>query len=110
MKKLFVFLTVIAASTIFATLKYNPMTDRFYSENAPKNVDQDKYGELFEIIEIEYIFNLTNHQLAQLFAILRIEGGPEGLQAIHDIEEVVQMYREEAMQMNQKDIKRLLDR
>lgn len=38
-----------------------------------KCINQDKYSEFFEIIEIEYVFNLTNHQLAQLFTLLRME-------------------------------------
>jgi hypothetical protein len=97
MKRLLVLLTIIASSTTFATLKYDPMTDRVSSVNAAKNVDQNEYHNLAAHILMSIrprnIYQLSNHEIAEWFSYLKACGTPAAKQLIRDLEELLKEHK-----------------
>jgi|GEM_PF-3900068 hypothetical protein len=96
-KAITLLLTISASATTFATLKYDPMTDRISSENAPKNVDQNEYNNILQVflanIGPRTIYQLSNYELATFFSYLQSVGTPTALQLIRDIEELIKEHR-----------------
>ena len=98
MKKLLVLLLAITTSTTFCTVRWDNQRRVYYSENAPSNVNQDEYDELVYGIELRYpqgVLSLSVHQLAVIFATLKMRGTPAALQVIRDTEEVIQAYKKD---------------
>lgn len=83
----------------FCTLRYDEKTDRVYSENAPKNVDQNEYNNLLLEVMNNYkprgFVQLTTTEYAAIFSWLRIRGTPTALWLIHDLEELIKAIKRE---------------
>lgn len=96
MKKLLIFLLLASSSTAFGTLRYNPKTRIYHSENAPRNVNQKEYNALIHYFATSRgILNMSSYELAALFIELRSVGTPAALQIIRDTEEGLKEYKKE---------------
>lgn len=98
MKKLLIFLLTMSASIAFGTLKYNQKTSRYYSENAPKNVNQEEYHGLvclFNLLHPQGMNEMMPSDWADIFTALRMVGTPAALRLIHDYEEMIKQYNRE---------------
>jgi hypothetical protein len=102
MKKLLFLFLVIAPSTTFCGLKYDQKKYRFYSDKAPKNVNQDEYNGL-----VQQFINLYSADFLQgtieewvgMFAALRIIGTPAALQLMRDLEEMIKICKQDMQRL-----------
>ena len=87
MKKLLLYALValLSCSSIVARLRYNMDKELYYSENAPKNVNQKEYNALVTVI-VEYCQENPNINLdAYIMAQLKILGSPASLRLANDL-------------------------
>jgi len=101
MKKLIIALVLsLSTSTIFAEVAVNTKTGKFYSKNAPKNINQEEYHQIWVSMIQWAKSNPYIHDFDKvLFMHLRTIGTPTAIRVIHDLQQL----HKEAI----KDLKKL---
>jgi hypothetical protein len=101
MKKMLVCTSIalFLCSSIDARLRYEAKNGTFYSEGAPKNVNQEEYNELatelsqwLKIYHPDFIFYPIDQRLQIDFILisqLKKVGTPAALRLIHDLEKLI---------------------
>ena len=94
MKRLLIAYLVFLSSAAVAEFAYDEKTNIFSSTGASQDVDQAAFNELCHVfVDPINLLNLKTHEIATLFAILRIDGTPVALRFIHDVEEMIKTAR-----------------
>ncbi len=88
MKKILIAFLVLTMQVAVAELSYDSRTGKYYSKNAPRNINQIEYNELAVVFfkRINKIQNIVpGAEIAGAFGMLRMVGTPTALHLIKDL-------------------------
>ena len=105
MKRLFIIVYLIFVTTVsMAEWAYDIKTDRSYSKNPSRIIDQNEYAslavDLRTVCQGRSFLHYTASEQAWIFSCLKAVGTPAALQFIDDLEQYIKDYKKYIKSIN----------